>query len=281
MRLPAPCFVVFLLGAPAFGQATPQANITIARPVVSQSEDGSPLDADSLVPGETAYFSFVVEGIKAGPSEKIQLVGHVQAFDPQGRAISVVDEQTIATTLSQEDKNWKPKIRSQFLVPPIAPTGVYRIRYEVTDSVTRKTAKGESTFPVRGRMVDPANELVIRNFGFFRTQDETAPLRTPAYRAGDLLWVKLDITGYKYGEQNAVDVAYDVEVFGPNGKSLFAQQDAAVERSQAFYPQPWVPVEFNLSLQTTMTPGPYTIVITAHDGIGKQTVSARGEFRVD
>jgi hypothetical protein len=40
-------------------------------------------------------------------------------------------------------------------------------------------------------------------------------------------------------------------------------------------------VEFNLTLQTTMTPGPYTLIITAHDGIGNQTVTAKGEFRVE
>jgi hypothetical protein len=102
-----------------------------------------------------------------------------------------------------------------------------------------------------------------------------------AYRAGDVMWVRLDITGYKYGEQNAVDVSYDVEVLDPGGKSVFSQVDAADERSQAFYPQPWVPIEFNLNLQTTMVLGPYTLVITAHDGVGNQTLATKAEFRVE
>jgi hypothetical protein len=102
-----------------------------------------------------------------------------------------------------------------------------------------------------------------------------------AYRAGDVMWVRLDITGYKYGEQNAVDVSYDVEVLSPGGKSVFSQPDAADERSQAFYPQPWVPIEFNLNLQSAMTLGPYTLVVTAHDGVGKQTSVTKAEFRVE
>ena len=123
--------------------------------------------------------------------------------------------------------------------------------------------------------------LVIRNFGFYRTQDDETPLKVVAYRAGDMLWVRFDMTGYKYGEQNAIDVSYDVVVMGPDGKQLFAQEDAAVEKNQAFYPQPWVPGAFNLSLQSNMTPATYTLLITARDGIGKQMTQARGEFKVE
>jgi hypothetical protein len=96
-----------------------------------------------------------------------------------------------------------------------------------------------------------------------------------------MLWVRFDITGYKYGEQNSMDVAYDVAVQSPDGKQLFAQENAAVEKSQAFYPQPWVPGAFNLSLQSTMRAGTYTLVITAHDATGNQTATAKAEFRVE
>lgn len=260
-------------------QVPPTQNLALVKPVISQSEDGPPFES-AFTPGESVFFSFLAEGHKTGPTGKVQLTGHIQAFDPKGIAISVVDEQVIATTLAEEDKQWKPKVRSQFLIPAIAPPGSYRIRYDVTDEQTKKKVSGETTFPVKGRAVEPSKELVIRELGFYRTQDDEAPLKNAVYRAGDMLWVKLDITGYKYGEQNSIDVAYDVEVLAPGGKSLFSQADAAVERSQAFYPQPWVPAEFNLSLQTTMTPGPYALVITAHDATGHQTATAKAEFRV-
>ena len=101
------------------------------------------------------------------------------------------------------------------------------------------------------------------------------------YHPGDMLWVRFDITGYKYGEQNSIDVGYDVEVLSPDGKQLFAEEDAAVEKSQAFYPQPWVPAAFNLDLQPNMTPGTYTLVITAKDAVVKQTAETKAEFRVE
>jgi hypothetical protein len=271
--------VVLCAGAAVF--SVQAQNVGVARPIASQSEDGPPIEGgQGFLPGETVFFSFGVTGHKTGPSGKVQLTGHIQAFDPAGIPISVRDEQVIGTTLSQEDKDWKPKLRSQFLVPSIAPSGAYKIRFDVTDQQTNKTASGETSFQVHGRSVESSKDLVIRNLSFYRTQDDETALRAAVYQPGDMLWVKLDIIGYKYGEQNAIDVSYDVEVDASGGKALFSQADAAVERSQSFYPQPWVSGEFNLSLQSTMTPGPYTLVITAHDGTGKQTATAKAEFRV-
>jgi hypothetical protein len=282
-----PCLVT--LAPAAFAQKNGDAAkapaagaLKIARPVISQSEDGPPLENGLLFqPGEVVFFSFQVENYKAGATGKVQLTGHIQAFDPRGTAIIPQDEVVIGTTLADEDKEWKPKLRLQIQMPSIAPPGIYRIKYEVTDLQTKQTASAESTFPVGGEGVEPAASLTIRNTGFYRTQDDATPLKTVAYRAGDILWVRFDITGYKYGEQNAIDVTYDVAVNGPDGKQLFSQEDAAVEKSQAFYPQPWVPGAFNLSLQSTMRAGTYTLVLTAHDGIGKQSAVLKADFRVE
>jgi hypothetical protein len=262
-------------GAP--GQA-----LKTVRPVVSPSEDGPPLENGLLFqPGDIAFFSFQVENYKVGATGRVQLTAHIQAFDPKGTPIIPEDEPVIGTSLSDEDKDWKPKLRLQIQLPSIAPPGTYRIKYDVTDVQAHQTASGELAFPVGGIGVEPASALTIRNTGFYRSQDDPTPLKTVAYRAGDVLWVRFDVTGYKYGEQNAIDVAYDVAVNGPDGKQLFAQEDAAVERSQAYYPQPWVPGGFNLNLQSTMRAGTYTLVLTARDGIGKQMAEMKADFKVE
>jgi hypothetical protein len=257
-------------------------NIRVARPVISQSEDGPPIENGlPFQPGDIAFFSFQVENYKTGPTGKIQLAGHIEVFDPKGTPIIPRDEEAIGTSVGEEDKDWKPKLRLQVQIPSIAQPGNYKIKFDVTDQQTRQTAAGELTFPVSGKGVETARALTIRNLGFYRTQDEETALGTVAYRAGDILWVRFDVTGYKYGEQNSIDVAYDVAVLAPDGKQLFAQEDAAVERSQAFYPQPWVPGAFNLSLQSTMRAGTYTLVITAKDAAGKQTAETKAEFHVE
>jgi hypothetical protein len=273
--------IALLAAASAMSWAQGGPNLSTSHAVVSQSEDGPAMGGEYFVPGEQVFFSYLVEGLNAKPTDRIKMTGHIQAFDPNGVPISVQDEQVIATTLSQEDKQWKPKIRSQFLIPTIAPQGTYKIRYEVIDDQTKKQTTSEASFSVRSHTVEPAQVLTVRNLAFYRSQDDQTPLRLVAYRAGDVMWIKLDITGYKYGEQNAIDVSYDVEIFGPDGKSLFTQPDAADERSQAFYPQPWVPAEFNLNLQSTMTFGVYTLAITAHDGVGNQTAVTKAEFKIE
>ena len=276
MRFVVPALVFLIIPA-----AWPQ-TLKTAQPVVSQSEDGPPLEGGmTFQPGESVFFSFLIENYKVGPTGKVQLKGHVQAFDPKGTPLDPPDEVAIGTTVGEEDKQWKPKLRSQIQIPPIAPAGKYRIAYDVADQQTQQTVSGEAFFPVSGRSVEPSEALVIRDVGFYRSQEDTTPLKVAAYSPGDTLWVRFDITGYKHGDQNAMDVSYDVEIFAGAGKRMFVQENAAVEKNQAFYPQPWVPAEFNVALLPNTSPGSYTLAITAHDAIGKQTAVANADFRVE
>lgn len=268
--------------SPKVSPAFPAKPLQTVHAAISQSEDGTPVQAGTdFQPGDMAFFSFQVENYRVGATGKVDLAGHMQAFDANGVPIAPADEQTIGTSVSAEDKEWKPKLRLQVQLPSIAQPGTYTIKYDVTDRQTKQTAASELAFTVGGKGVEPADALTIRNLGFYRTQDDDMPLKVVAYRPGDMLWVRFNAIGYKYGEQNSIDVAYDVAVLSPEGKQMYSQENAAVERSQAYYPQPWVPGAFNLSLQPTMRPGTYTLVLTAHDGVGKQMATEKAEFRVE
>jgi hypothetical protein len=270
-------FAVLILAAAAQAQT-----LQTVAPILSLFEDGGAIPAaDRLTPGETVFFRFSLAGYKTSSEGKVAVTGHVQAFDPAGLPIAPKDELVIATSLRDEDKDWKPILHFQFMLPPLARSGTYRIRYEATDDQTHTSASSETTFLVGGHDVPASSQLVIRNLGFFRNPDDETPLRVAAYRAGDMVWVKFDVTGYKYGEQNAIDVSYDVQVSSPDGKTLFSQEDAAVERSQAFYPQPWVPGNFSLTTQANMKPGAYRVEITARDAIGHQEAKAQASFQVE
>lgn len=234
-----------------------------------------------MVVGETGFFRFAAVNFKTSDTGKVQLTGHVQVFDPRGTPIAPTDDIVIGTTLSQEDKDWRPRFHSQFQLPAIAPPGTYKIHFEVTDEQTHQKAGGDTAFAVDGRDVAPSPTLTIRQIGFYRGADDEMPLSVAAYRPGEMVWVRFDVTGYKYGEQNAMDVTYDVGVTDAAGKQLFSQENAAVEKSQAFYPQPWVPGSFSLTLQPDMGKAVYSVSITAHDGIGKQNVTEKAEFKVE
>jgi hypothetical protein len=270
--------LVFLLDA----QPTGAQALKVTHPVVSESEDGPALAQGAVFqPGEIVYFSFQVENYRMGLTGKVQLTGHIQAFDPAGTPIIARDEELIGTTVSEEDKDWKPKLRLQIQLPSIAPPGNYPIRFEAVDQQSHQTATGEVAFPVAGKGVERSAVLAVRNLSFYRAQEDPAPLKIAAYRPGDMLWVRFDITGYRYGDQNSIDTGYDVEVLSPSGKQLLAEENAAVEKSQAFYPQPWVPATFNLSLDSNATPGTYKLIITAHDAVGNQMAVQQAEFKVE
>src|SRR3954466_15096390 len=106
--------VVFLL---SLHSGFAQAPLKVTSPVAAQFEDGPPLGAMRLVPGEVVYFSFLVENFHRSESRKVELTGHVQVFDPAGVPIFPKDEIPLITTLSEEDKDWKPKLRSAVGIP--------------------------------------------------------------------------------------------------------------------------------------------------------------------
>ncbi len=259
-----------------------QTALKIVEPSIAQMEDGQPADgASQFVPGETIFVSFLAENYKRGNGQRVELSGEMEVVDPNGILIAPKDTQKIATTLEAEDKDWRPKLRAQFVLPTIAPPGKYTLRMKVTDIQTAQTANAELKLLVNGPSVAPSGTPVIRQFGFYRAEDDPTPLTVPAFRPGDTLWARFFLTGYQYGPENAIDVAYDISASDATGKEMFSQKDAVHEKSKAFYPQPWIPSGMSLNLQPNMRPGTYAVTITLRDNISGQASTEKHEFRVE
>ncbi|HLH43110.1 MAG TPA: hypothetical protein VKV74_09000, partial [Bryobacteraceae bacterium] len=179
-----------------------------------------------------------------------------------------------------EDKNWVPKFLAGFLIPPFAPSGDYKISVHARDDVGASELRAELMFHVRGHDVQPSPTLVLRNFRFQRSENDPSALREPVYRAGDMLWARFDIVGYKFGDGNRYSVDYGLAVEDSAGKQLFAQAEAAAESKESFYPQSVVPGQLSLSLDRNVAPAAYTLVVIVHDKIGHQTWQERRAFQV-
>jgi hypothetical protein len=262
-----------------WGAATP---LAVVKPTVSDRDGGAAVPGSFVHdPGETMFFSFQVDGFTASSAERVHLTYKMDALDPHGVHLMEPVAAEIEETLAPEDKNWKPTVRQEIVIPPLAGSGTYKIAIAVTDLIGKATATTEVPFEVHGRRVDPSDTLVIRNIRFLRGEEDKQALSKAAYRPGDAVWARFDIIGFKFGEANAIDVSYDVAVLASNGKVLYSQPQAGSDRSQSFYPKRYVPAVFSLATKPNTHAGEYTVAITAHDGVGNQTFEARQSFTIE
>jgi hypothetical protein len=258
------------------------AGLEIVRPIIAQS-DGGPAAPPGFehVAGETLFFTCRVAGYAKTPEEKVQLAYSVQAFDPKGLPLTEIYKNSLLTDVTPQDKEWMPKIATEVQIPPLVGPGAYKILVKVEDLVAKTNAELSVPFQVRSKSVEPSDTLVVRNFQFFRGEDDPAALIKPVYHGGDAVWTKFDITGFKYGEKNHVDVSYVTSVIAPSGKVLWTQPEAAVEQSESFYPKRYVAATMGINLLAKTTPGEYTIAVKVTDEVGKQTYEAKQTFTVE
>jgi hypothetical protein len=274
-----------ILAASFLVAGTPK--IEIEKFALRQFEDGPALPAShEFLPGETIYWSFRVRGYQvkkteneAGdPESSMKLTWAVQATDPKGVPIAKEQSGHVEARVFDQDKDWTPRAADSFIVPPLAPNGTYHA------TVTVKDESGEAAstleFKVRGDKIEPNDTLIGRDVRFLRSENDPIALSDPTYQAGDTLWVRFDITGYKFGEKNRYDVEYGLSVLRANGETMFTQPVAAKETSESFYPQHFVPGVLSLGLNKDLPKGSYTLVITMRDRIGDQTWEWRNKFQV-
>jgi hypothetical protein len=266
---------------PAVALAAPKP-LAIQTVRLAQYEDGPPVSSGfEFFPGDSVFVRGEVGGYKATEAGKIHLEFEMIAVDPEGLALSEPVRGKVQAELAPEDKDWLPKVRGTFLVPPTAPTGNYSLTIRVTDKMASASATTQTTAKVRGVAVEPSPVLVARNFRFLRSEEDGPPLKTAAYRPGETLWARLEITGYKLGEKNLVSVDYGIAVLRSNGEKLFEQPLAAEEKEGSYYPKRFVPGALSLNLAKDIRPGEYVIVLTVHDRVGPQTAESRHVFRVE
>jgi hypothetical protein len=267
------CLPALLVAAPA---------LQIVKPIISQMDGGTP-DPPGFehVPGEVLFFSCRIAGYTKGPEDKVHLAYSVQPFDPKGVALSELYKNELTDEVSPQDKEWQPKIATEIAIPPLVASGAYKIVVKVDDLVAKTSAEISVPFQVRGHEVDPSDTLVDRNFHFYRVEDDTRPLEKAAYKPGDGVWARFDITGFKYGDKNKIDVSYVTSVIAPSGKVLWTQPEAATEQTESFYPKRYVQASMGINLQGNIRPGEYTIAVQVKDAVGGQNWESKHTFTVE
>lgn len=276
--------IVLAAATAAAAQRKPAApkQVAIVQPAIHQFEDGPVVGSRQFfVPGDTVFVSFQVSGYQVSEKNRILLSHRVDVFDPAGIRLVESFAGKNDAELAPEDKDWMPKVRHQFLIPVFVTSGNYKILAEVKDELGGSAARHEITLAVRGYTVEPSGKLVVRNFRFLRSEQDAAPLAVAAYRPGDTLWARFEITGYQLGEKNRYHVEYGLSVQRGSGEELYAEPNAADERDESFYPKRFLPGLLSLSLQKEIAPGEYAIVVRVRDQLGNQSHDTRQTFQIE
>lgn len=261
-----------VVAAPALG---------VVKPVIAQSDGGDALPAGfKHVAGETVFFSCNVSGFSKSPENQINLTYSVQAFDPKGVPLAEIFNGVSKEEVGPQDKNWLPRIETQLALPEILLPGTYKIVVKVADLLAKDSADLAVPFEVAGRDVGSNPTLIAKNFRWYHNEEEQRAMSQPIYHAGDSMWMKWDMTGFKYGEHNKIDVSYVVSLVLENGKTIWTQPEPSAEQSEAFYPKPYITGEGGISLNKDFKPGTYFMAILLKDAIGKQSYQGKFQFIV-
>jgi hypothetical protein len=262
--------------------------LAIVHAVFATSEDGPPEAADQdYVPGQTIYYSCQIEGYRKVDKpddygkQNIALTYEIQVRDKEGALLKPLQDGKVETTVTHEDKKWMPKLRESIVVPPLAATGEYFVTVKVSDELAKMNIELRSPFYIKGHDVAPSDTLTVRNFRFLRAEDGDRPLQIAAFRPGDAVWAKFDMTGYKLGDKNQVDIQYGLTVLREDGSVAYQQPDAATQKIQTYYPQRYQPGELSLNLAKDQPLGKYTIVLMVQDNLGHQMYETRQMFSVE
>ncbi len=271
--------ILLLLATSTLAFAAP---LEVVRPIIAQSDGGAPMPAGfEHVAGETLFFSCRIAGWAKTPEEKVHVSFSVQAFDPKGVPLTEIYKNELVADVSPQDKEWMPKIATEVQVPPLVASGTYTLVIKAEDLIARTNTELTVPFQLRGKTVDASDTLMVRNFQFFRGEEDSQPLLKAAYHGGDAVWAKFDITGFRFGKDNHIDVSYVTSVISPSGKVLWTQEPAAVEQSESFYPKRYVAAAMGINLLAATKPGEFTIAVTIKDAVGNQTYETKQNFTVE
>jgi hypothetical protein len=218
---------------------------------------------------------------KGEESGEVRLSYEVELIDETGVPLTPPEKGKIEDETSPKDKDWLPKRRVSFQLPGFLAEGHFKLRITVNDNLSKASATREFAFETSGHKLKPSTELGVQRFVFYRNDQESDPLEVPSYRAGDTVWARFDITGFKTGPGNRYQLEYGIAALKPDGSVLFKQEKAAELAAESFYPAQFVPGILSLTTTKELIRTEYTIVLTVRDLIGKQVQESRQTFRIE
>jgi hypothetical protein len=278
--------VLFLL-APCAAQtaASPEPALAITGFTFREYEGGRVSPPGRIIqPGDFVWFDFLVNGFKKAETDfddKIHIEYRLMALDSGGRLLAPELTGRQQLDVAPEDKNWRPKVQGSFPVPLYLAPGTYRIRAVVHDVLAKAERQADFPFEVGGSRAEPSTEIVARNFRFSRAEEDSAPLPVAAFRPGDTVWGRFEMTGFQLSPQGETAIQYGLRVLNTAGKLLFENAVAAEEKKKFFYPPAYLPGVISLTTQPGTPNGEYSITLTVRDLVSGKSAESSHPFRLE
>lgn len=280
MRLLLPILILVAVTGSAAPPAAPVLSIT--RPTLHhKQEDGPAISEDyEYYSGQLLYYSFRVSGFKV-LKDKVDVRWLVVAVDPEGRLLVPAANGAIREEVSENDKEWLPKVQQTIPLPAQLGPGAYKLKLRVADELAGTSAEKEIEFRVGGRPLPETKSLSILNLRFLKAETDRQALEPAVYRVGESLIAKFEMAGFQVGEKNKFEVEYGLSILSPAGEVLYSQPKAAGDSGAPFYPQKVLMGAVTLNLTEGVLPAQYTLVVQVRDLVGKSETESRSGFRVE
>ena len=262
-------------------------SLSIINAVVQSSEDGPAVSPGfHFLPGDFVYGSFQIAGfgIRSENQDQVRRIGlqySAAIVDEKGVLFTMPETGAIETELSSEDKNWSPKRRVSFTLPACLTEEKAKLRVQVKDVIGGGETTATVPFLIGGLTVMKADHVTVQDFKFFRGEDDKEALELAAYRPGDPVFARFEMTNFGLGPENAYGLTYDVAVTLPDGKLYLNQPHAAELADKSFYPVQFLPGTVQLTTSAGSAKGVYAVTITVHDLVAKQSAQLKSSFTLE
>lgn len=245
-----------------------------------KQEEGAPIaDTYKYTAGELMYFSFRIGGFTV-QKDKVDLRWQLVAVDPEGHLLMPPLNGAVTEELTDNDKNWLPKVLQTLPLPAQLPPGSYKLKLHVADEFAKTSIDHETGFNVSGRPLPVVPGLSILNLRFFRNPTDRQAMENAVYHAGETLIARFELAGFKLGEKNKFEVDYSLSVLNAAGKVLFTQPQAASESNSPYYPQRLLNGELTLNLNPGVLAAEYTLLVKVKDHVAGLETESGAKFTV-
>lgn len=114
----------------------------------------------------------------------------------------------------------------------------------------------------------------------FATKENGPEVSDKRFKKGEVVWMEFKITGFKQADDDNVWVQEDLDVIGPDGKSILKKENLLDFHEKAPKGAGNVSASNNITLPKDSAPGAYNVKISLRDKVGGGSATVNTGFEV-